>query len=341
MDPPALLRWFHGNARDLPWRVEPRDPYRVWVSEVMLQQTRVETVLRYFEPFLRAFPDARSLADADDDRLMKRWEGLGYYRRARNLREGARIVVAEHGGEVPRTAAALAELPGVGAYTAGAIASLAFGERAAAVDGNVTRVMARRTASRSASRADVEAWVMRYQPASAPGPFNEALMELGATVCTPRAPRCDACPVAGSCAGRRDPERFPASKERAKARRVKVALAVMKRGDRFLLERRESGLLAGTWGLPWVEGGREALASHVQRLVGARVEVGKRVASGEHAFTHRTWSMTAYEVETEGRAGAWRRPEDVALGTAHRKILASGVSNPRRGPSSPSPRRSP
>ena len=320
-DADALLSWFRANARALPWReADPRDPYRTWVSEVMLQQTRVDTVLRYYEGFLRAFPDAASLAAADDDALMKRWEGLGYYRRARLLREGARAVVAG-GGALPRTAAGLQELPGFGPYTAGAVASLAFGEAVPAVDGNVTRVMARQAAKRAPGRGEVEAWVMRHQPPDAPGAFNEALMELGATVCTPKAPRCDACPVAASCRARCVPERYPEKAKRAAVPEVRVALALARRGDLVLLEKREAGLLAGTWGLPWVEGGPGALAAHVESLVGASVEVGPRVATGTHVFTHRKWAMEAYEVRTRGAGGEWRRPEDVALGTAHRKLL--------------------
>ena len=322
VDITALLSWFRAHARDLPWREgQPRDPYRVWVSEVMLQQTRVDTVLRYYDRFLAEFPDVASLAAADDERLMKRWEGLGYYRRARLLREGARAVVAR--GGIPRSAAALQELPGFGPYTAGAVASLAFGEPAPAVDGNVTRVMARQTAKRAPARQEVEAWVMRHQPPDAAGAFNEALMELGATVCTPRAPRCEACPVASSCRARCVPERYPEKAKRPAVPEVQVALALARRGDLLLLEKRQSGLLAGTWGLPWVEGGPADLARHVEGLVGAPVEVGPRVAQGRHVFTHRRWAMQAYDVRTTGAGGEWRRPEDVALGTAHRRILIS------------------
>ena len=323
VDAQALLSWFRANARVLPWREgSPRDPYRTWVSEVMLQQTRVDTVLRYYERFLKAFPDVAALAAADDDALMKRWEGLGYYRRARLLREGARAVVAA-GGRIPRTAKELQELPGFGPYTAGAVASLAFGEAVPAVDGNVTRVMARQAAKRAPTREDVEAWVMRHQPRAAAGAFNEALMELGATVCTPRNPNCDACPVSATCRARCVPERYPEKAKRAAVPVVQVALAVARRGDLLLLEKRDSGLLAGTWGLPWVEGGPDALRMHVESLVGAPVEVGPQVAEGAHVFTHRKWAMRAYEVQTVGARGEWRRPEDVALGTAHRRILAA------------------
>lgn len=322
----GLLAWFAAARRDLPWRAEPRDPYRVWVSEVMLQQTRVETVLRYFEPFLARFSDVRALADAPEDALMKAWEGLGYYRRARLLQRGARFV-AERG--MPTSRDAWLAVPGVGPYTAGAIASLAFGEPAPAVDGNVLRVWSRVTGSdhdimRPATRRAAETWVLAHQPRGAAGLFNEALMELGATVCAPRAPACDACPLARGCAARRMglQDALPVKARKAKPRAMRISLAVARRGDALLLEKRESGLLAGTWGLPWVEGGPAALAAHVERLVGAPVRVARRPAAhGEHVFTHRRWEMDAYEVETSGGSGDWLAPSRVALGSAHRKIL--------------------
>jgi len=328
----ALLSWFREHKRDLPWRREPRDPYRVWVSEAMLQQTRVETVLRYYEPFLEAFPDIRSLAEAEEDRLMKVWEGLGYYRRARLLQAGAHAVVERHGGRVPGELADLLALPGMGPYTAGAVASLAFGVAAPAVDGNVLRVASRLEAwdddiALPATRRKAEAWVARHQPPHEAGAFNEALMELGATVCTPRSPRCDACPLAAGCRGRADPSRYPVKSAKAAPREMRVAVALARRDGLLLLEKREEGLLAGTWGLPWVEvppGGdaRALLRAHVEALTGGRTRVAERPERrGEHAFTHRRWRMEGYAVEAAGSGGSWRRPEEVALGTAHRRLL--------------------
>jgi A/G-specific adenine glycosylase len=321
----ALLSWFAANARTLPWRDAPagaRDPYRVWVSEIMLQQTRVETELRYYARFLAAFPDARTLAAADEERVMKAWEGLGYYRRARFLHAAAKVV-ARSG--MPTSAATLAKLPGFGPYTAGAVASLAYNERAPAVDGNVLRVFARQTGVARPTRAAAEAWVMRHQPAARAGAFNEALMELGATVCTPRAPSCGACPIAASCATKSD--RVPLAAKKARVPTVRVSLALARRGTKLLLEKRDTGLLAGTWGLPWVEGGPRALASHVRALVGAPVRVRAAPARrGSHTFTHRKWAMELYVVETKGRAGSWRAPGEMALGSAHRKLLADEFS---------------
>lgn len=334
MDSQALLSWFRAHARTLPWRREPRDPYRVWVSEVMLQQTRVETVLGHYERVLTRFPDVASLAAAPEDDLMKAWEGLGYYRRARLLQAAARDVVAKHGGVLPASHEALLALPGFGPYTAGAVGSLAFGLPAPAVDGNVLRVASRILAleddvSLPATRRKVERWVMDAQPRDAPGPFNEALMELGATVCTPVSPRCDACPVAAACEARRlvIERLLPVKARKAAPVEARVALALARRGDAMLLEKRESGLLAGTWGLPWVEvpeGGdaRALLAAHVERLVGAPVLVGESPArQAVHVFTHRRWSMEAFDVETDGAGGSWRAPDEVAIATAHRKVL--------------------
>jgi A/G-specific adenine glycosylase len=325
----ALLAWFASHARPLPWREAPagaRDAFRVWVSEVMLQQTRVETVARYYAPFLAGFPDARALAAAEPDLVMKVWEGLGYYRRARSLQAGARVVVERHGGEVPRSLDELRALPGVGAYTAGAIASLAWGEPVAAVDGNVLRVFARQRGVAAPRVPDAAAWVLEHQPRGEAGAFNEALMELGATVCTPRLPRCDACPIAASCATRGDA--VPRAAPRVRAPTVRVALALARRGDALLLERREAGLLAGTWGLPWVEvadgaDARDALRRHIEALVGAPARVGEAPSRrGRHVFTHRKWAMEAYDVDTAGAGGEWRAPSSVALGTAHRRLLS-------------------
>jgi A/G-specific adenine glycosylase len=331
-----LLAWFDANARDLPWRTPaPREAYRVWVSEVMLQQTRVETVVRYYEPFLAAFPDARALAAAAEDEVMKRWEGLGYYRRARLLHAGARVLVERHDGQLPRAFRELVELPGFGPYTAGAVASLAFGERVPAIDGNVLRVVARQLdadddVGSPALRAKAATWVRSRQPRDAAGAFNEALMELGATVCTPRAPRCGACPLARSCLGRARAAQLPRrSRAAPRVPVARVALALARRGDRVLMEKRERGLLAGTWGLPWVEGSAAALGAHVAALAGGRARVGEVVGRARHKFTHREWAMRAYDVRVTGATrGDWRRLDEVAVAAAHRKVLAAAAQQP-------------
>lgn len=320
-----LLEWSAKHQRALPWRIEPREPYRVWVSEIMLQQTRVTTVLRYYERFLDRFPDIHALARADEDDVMKAWEGLGYYRRARLLHQGAKYV-AQHG--FPKTRDAWLEVPGVGIYTAGAIASLAYSEAVSAIDGNVLRIFSRMTrfeddiSTREARRA-AETWVALNQPRRAAGAFNEALMELGATVCTPRAPRCGECPIHAGCKGEAIAARLPVIGGKRPPRDMAVALAVARRGEKLLVEKRTTGLLAGTWGLPWVEGSADELAAHVRTLVGDDAKLGEVIATGEHAFTHRRWTMRAFEVRTRGRGGEWRRASDIALSSAHRKILAT------------------
>ena len=257
-----LLAWYRDNARDLPWR-HTRDPYRIWVSEIMLQQTRVAAVLGYYARFLEVFPTVEALAAGDEERLLKLWEGLGYYSRARNLQKAAAEITMQ--GGFPDTREGLLALPGIGDYTASAIASAAFGRREPAVDGNVLRVMTRLTdchedilaqSTRQRIRAALEA-VMPTEPADI-RIFNQAMMELGATVCGPNtAPRCDACPVQALCLGcqRGTAEALPVKKAK-KARRVeeKTVFLLMKEGRIALRKRRETGLLAGLWEFPNVEG---------------------------------------------------------------------------------------
>jgi A/G-specific adenine glycosylase len=253
----ALLRWYRRHRRRLPWRAS-RDPYAIWVSEIMLQQTRVETALRYYPRFLERFPTLESLARAPQSAVLARWSGLGYYSRARQLHDAARAVVARHGGRLPRDLAALRALPGIGRYTAGAIASIAFGARAPLVDGNVARVLARHFEIPGSPRsADFQrrVWTLaeRLVPARSPGDWNQALMELGATICTALAPACGQCPVRRSCASRRSGRvaLFPERARRAAPRSERRACVALERGDRVLLARRASGrLLRGLWQLP-------------------------------------------------------------------------------------------
>ena len=246
-----LLRWFERAKRDLPWREEPRVPYRVWISEVMLQQTRVEVVIPYYRRFLRRFPTLKSLAEAPLDDVLALWSGLGYYRRARNLHRAARAC----DGALPRTAAALRELPGFGPYTAAAVASLAFGAEVPLVDGNVARVLAR--VFRLEGDARAQSWKLAAEllPRGRAGEFNEALMELGATVCTPRSPRCTICTIRTLCRGRDEPERFPTPRQRPDRPLLEwQALALVRRDGAVLLARRPEGaLFAGLWDLPGTE----------------------------------------------------------------------------------------
>ena len=255
---PLLARWFRAERRDLPWRAR-RDPYRVWISEAMLQQTRVATVIPYYERFLSRFPDVAALAAAAEEEVLAHWSGLGYYRRARTLHATARRIVEQRGGEFPRTRAELLELPGIGPYTAGALASLAFDAPEPLVDGNVERVFARLFALPGAAGSaglKKRAWEIAAElvpRAGGAGEWNEALMELGALVCLPREPRCEACPWAGVCAARalgRAAE-FPAPKARKAGVEVELEALFVERGGRILLRRRPGeGRMARLWELP-------------------------------------------------------------------------------------------
>jgi A/G-specific adenine glycosylase len=311
-----LLDWYRANRRDLPWR-RTRDPYAIWISEAMLQQTRALAVIPYYERFLARFPDVAALACADLDDVLGAWAGLGYYSRARNLKRAAEVVVREHGGELPAEALALRALPGVGRYTAGAIASIAFDRPEPVVDGNVARVLARLldlredvTRPAAARRLWEEAAALVRGPC--PGELNQALMELGARLCTPRAPRCPACPLARRCRARRagDPESLPLRPRRAEPRRVEaVAALLLRRGRTLLVRRPPRGLLGGLWELPGgeltprerpAEGLRRALAERV----GLRVARLERAGAVEHGFTHRRLRLHVFRCE--GVAGRTR-----------------------------------
>lgn len=307
----SLVAWFDVAARDLPWR-RTRDPYAIWVSEVMLQQTRVEVVTGRWAEFLRRFPDLRSLADAPEADVLAAWAGLGYYRRARQLHAAARRVVEIHGAHLPGDSAALRLLPGFGAYTAGAVASIAFGERVPAVDGNVERVAARLLAlnenpKRAPGAAIVRELAHGLLREQDPGTLNQALMELGATVCTPRNPRCDACPWRSTCRARAagDPTRWPAREARRASVEVASYAAVVRRGPDYLWRRRPEGVPnAGLWELPtteWhpgqadVDAARDALED-LGRALQRRWEVGEPVARARHGITHHRITVVAHDV---------------------------------------------
>lgn len=330
-----LLNWFERSRRDLPWR-RTRDPYQIWVSEVMLAQTRVETVVPYYQRFLSAFPSAEALAAAPLDEVLKAWEGLGYYARARNLHRAVQIL-AQRGEAIPRTREALLALPGVGPYTAGAIASIAFGERCAAVDGNVERVLARLYAEDGESStvwARAQAMVAQTADASA---HNQALMELGATVCTPRQPRCDACPLAGGCKAREmeATDSFPRKAVRKfLPQRDMCAGLVWDQGLFLIVRRPEDGLLGGLWDLPAAsrrprEQRRRACGRGVAEQTGSRVRVGSQLAFVQHVFTHFKMHLYVFDCiladgvgETECRR--WISPGDLAsfaFGAATRRIF--------------------
>jgi A/G-specific adenine glycosylase len=344
-----LLTWFDAVARPLPWRATS-DPYRIWVSEVMLQQTQVDTVLRYYDRFLARFPTVHALAAAPDEDVKALWSGLGFYRRARNLHLGAKQVVAAHGGVVPRDPVALGELPGLGRYTVGAVLSIAHDAPLPLVDGNVARVLARwfrLPGDPTAGKTLKVLWshAEALVPATRAGAWNQALMELGATVCRPQQPRCATCPAAFACQARTkgDVEKFPEPRRRAKVAAVRrVALCLVREDGAFVLARRpEDGLLGGLWELPSVElAPRERPAPAATRLAAA-LGLGRlrvvHVGEAEHQFTHRHWTTDVFRAEPAegarpalaGRETRWAHARDLeSLGvpTASRKVLqAAGV----------------
>jgi A/G-specific adenine glycosylase len=306
-----LLGWYRANARDLPWR-KTRDPYRVWVSEIMLQQTRVAAVLGYYQRFLSAFPSVEALADAPEEQLMKLWEGLGYYSRARNLKSAARTVIKDFGGKFPDTYEGLLSLPGVGDYTASAIASASFGRREPAVDGNVLRAFTRLTDCHDDIAAPKTKKAVREQvgPIMPAKPedihiFNQAFMELGAMVCVPGgSPKCGSCPLAESCLGRirGTAESLPV-KSPKKARRVeeKTIFLFIKGGKIALRKRPRDGLLAGLWEFPNVNGAMDETAAGEQAaLWGLTPGAWNRRLAAKHIFSHVEWHMTGYVLRVSG-----------------------------------------
>ncbi|MDD9941549.1 MAG: A/G-specific adenine glycosylase [Myxococcales bacterium] len=309
----VLLAWYTTHARELPWRArvgEPADPYKVWVSEVMLQQTRVGTVLRYYDRFVDRFPTAASLAAAEEDEVMASWSGLGYYRRARLLHAGVKEVVAHYGGHVPEERAARSSLPGVGRYTAGAIGSIAFGRPEPIVDGNVMRVFARvfRIETPLGHRDTAEhMWRLAETLVAGerPGDLNQALMELGATVCTKASPACEACPVAAHCAARRAGQQanLPVAKARRPPRRVTMVavLATSQRGRRVWLTRGQAALFGGLWNLPMGEGDSADVARGVLREAGLAGRLTTDpVARFKHVLTHRRLEVSLFRATARG-----------------------------------------
>jgi A/G-specific adenine glycosylase len=333
-----LLAWFDANRRDLPWRAT-RDPWAIWVSEVMLQQTRVAAVREAYGRFLHRFPTAATFAAASDDDLLLAWRGLGYYRRARLLRDGARAVVERHGGAVPRDTVALGELPGVGDYTRGAVASIAFGAAEPAVDGNVERVIARHRGVRedvksAPARQQIRGAVSRRLDRERPGDFNQALMELGALVCTPTSPACDRCPVAGDCeaAARGLTGELPARRAPRPSTDVSARVGLATRGGTVLAARVPAGEPnAGQVELP---GAGILQSTEVRELAGVlrtrfsvRASVGDVLASVRHAITHHRITLHAHAivVRDPGRLAWFPIDEATPWTTASRKVFRAAL----------------
>lgn len=346
-----LLRWYRANKRDLPWRLT-RDPYAIWISETMLQQTRVDTVIPYYERFLKRFPTVEALADAAPDDLMQLWAGLGYYSRARNLHAAARTVSDEFGGKLPDDPEALQTLKGVGRYTAGAVASIAFDRPAPIVDGNVMRVLTRVLDLHDDIRLPAtqkQLWAVAEELAKGPSPgdLNQGIMELGAMICTPRAPKCLLCPIRKHCRaqGNGEAEKLPVKSKAAKAKRVEAACGFLLRDGKILAARRPpEGLLGGLWELPGDdladgEAPEEGLARGLRERLGLETKNLRATAAVKHVFTHRVLTLHVFRGEVVGGrvrrsfydAHRWCTPSalrGLPFSVVADKALQSGDTNP-------------
>lgn len=333
-----LLRWYEKERRDLPWR-RTRDPYHIWVSEIMLQQTRVDTVIPYFNRFVDRFPSVRQLAEAPEEEVLKHWEGLGYYSRARNLQSAVREVVDRYGGQVPRQKEEVSGLKGVGPYTAGAILSIAYNQPEPAVDGNVMRVLSRYFCleddiARPATRIRIEALAKELIPQGRAADFNQALMELGAMICTPKSPACPSCPVREMCSARLEGRQHELPvKSKAKPPKAVLRLAALvegagiRSGKVLVRQRPETGLLARMWELPHLEAPSQSVWDSLEtgstwlEQALAQEDVNIRVldhlGDAQHTFTHLHWNirvmsgtLQAEEIETLPAHYRWVGPDD-------------------------------
>ncbi len=303
-----LIHWYDQGRRILPWREEPT-PYHVWVSEIMLQQTRVEAVKPYYDRFMNALPGIEQLAMADEEMLLKLWEGLGYYNRVRNLNKAAKIIVEEHGGQMPDTYEELLKLPGIGSYTAGAVASIAYGRKVPAVDGNVLRVLSRlrmddRDIMQQAVKKQVEEELAMSMPHDRVGDFNQALMELGAMVCVPNgAPKCNLCPWEQICLAHKNgcEEQFPIKSAKKKRSIEKKTVIIIRDKNKAALQKRpDKGLLASMYEFPWIEGNlSEGEVLRWLKKIGLSVLHIKAIGESKHIFTHKEWHMTGYAVRVD------------------------------------------
>ncbi|MBC3796857.1 A/G-specific adenine glycosylase [Acetobacterium tundrae] len=297
-----LLSWFENAKRNLPFR-QTKDPYSIWISEIMAQQTQIDTLIPYYNHFISLFPNVAALAEASEDEVIKAWEGLGYYSRARNLHQAAKLIVSEYDGIFPKQFAQLIKLPGIGPYTGGAIASIAFNEKVSAVDGNVLRVISRYCNSiddigEAKTKKKVTQWVETILPDAA-GDFNEALMDLGAVICSPQSPKCLICPIRLGCQsfafGTTD--QIPIKKKKQKQLTKKMEVGIVKQnGALFFVRRPESGLLSGMWSFPIIEVSEGTGTDIKKKLRSYFPELSNPVLIGQsrHVFSHIIWEMSVY-----------------------------------------------
>ena len=304
-----LQKWFLENARVLPWRDDPT-PYHVWISEIMLQQTRVEAVKPYYDRFLKELPDIRALSEAEEEKLLKLWEGLGYYNRVRNLQKAARQIMVDYNGQMPQEWEELCRLPGIGSYTAGAVSSIAYGKKAPAVDGNVLRVLSRVMADErdildAKVKKAVEQELLFVIPDERPGDFNQAMMELGAMVCLPNGkPKCAECPLKEFCRAHAADRvlEYPKKRPRRERKAEEKTVLILQDETRAALTKREkNGLLAGFYEFPCLPGKKSSaqVLDYLKKLgfVSLRIQ---EIGETKHVFSHREWHMVGYCVRTDG-----------------------------------------
>lgn len=339
-----LLSWFSKHKRLLPWRVDG-NPYRILVVEVMLQQTQIKTVIPYYQRWIKAFPNIKALARAPIDRVLKLWEGLGYYARARNLHHAAKIIVRSFGGKIPNTPELLERLPGIGKYTAGAVASIAFQKPVPLVDGNVARVLSRifylrRDIAKPQTQKTLYELAKALVPQKDPGTFNQALMELGSLVCLPEMPKCTICPVRKLCRGYKEgnPSRLPLKSKAAKVKKIRMVVGLLDQNGQLLIRKRpDRGIWGGLWEIPGSvcangQTVERALAQEFQEALGITVRIKKKLPAIEHRFTHRLAQIYPFQVELKGsglhkfktRSIRWADRDEIrkfSFPVPHRRIL--------------------
>ena len=329
-----LLQWFYKSKRALPFR-ETKEPYKIWISEIMAQQTQIDTLIPYYHRFIEAFPDVTALAKASEDKVLKLWEGLGYYSRAKNLHKAAKIICEDFGGVFPDHYDALVKLPGIGPYTGGAIASIAFKEKVPAIDGNVLRVISRFN-NYSGDIADAKVkkaitdWVAQALP-DTPGDFNEGLMELGALICTPTSPKCMICPEQDICEAfnQGTADQLPVKSKKQRQKKLEMEGGIVDMGGAlYLVKRPDKGLLSGLWSFPIIEEKKdhpgEAIRQSLKKSFPGLPE-GKIIGNSKHVFSHIIWNMTVYyfEIDPVTAAEAPEKYGDTEAGFKNREQLSA------------------
>jgi len=323
----SILTWYNKQKRILPFR-DIDDPYRIWLSEVMLQQTQIETVIPYFQKWISKYPTIRSVAAADQELLLKLWEGLGYYSRCRNFHKASKIIIEKHGGVIPDNWSEFRALPGVGDYTAGAVLSIAYNQLYIAIDGNVKRVIARILGLKHLSNINMsrmERYLKNNISTDNPGDFNQAMMELGAQVCSPKNPRCGSCPISIECKAfaSGSSESYPLPVKKNKVPHYTIVAGLIWREDKFYIQKRgDGGMLAGLWEFPGgkVEGGEsltDALRREIKEECGAIPKISKKIGTIKHSYTHFTITFHGYHCEENGRSmrcqqnSKWIKPNQI------------------------------